>query len=166
MLDWQIKPLSKKSTISQREINAGDIVVCAVFVDELGNLDRMDFLKDEFDSTKIGGKLIGRWEREVSDSPEADERAARRMSLASSEDFFISLFDETVSVELAESDVIKQMLALLLERKRVIRAQGRAAGGFQKYIHVATKREFLVPQKNIDENLIFKIQNQLGNIII
>lgn len=87
MLDWQIKTLAKKSAISGREIKPGDCVVCAVFVDELGNLDRIDVHKDEFDASKINGKVIGWWERVVSDAPDADERAARKMALASSEDF-------------------------------------------------------------------------------
>jgi len=166
MLDWQIKPLAKKSSLSDREIKAGDEVVCAVYIDELGNLDRLDVHKDEFDISKINGRVIGWWERVVSEHPDEDERAARRMALASSEDFFMSLFDENSPVELEEIDVVKQMLGLLLERRRVLRAKGRAVNGFQRYVHTATKKEFLVPQRNLDENLIIKIQNQLGSIII
>ena len=90
MLDWQIKPLSKKSSISGRDILPGDTIVCAVFIDPLGNLDRADCHADEFDPSKINGKIIGRWERVVSAHPEEDERAARRMALSSSEDFFVS----------------------------------------------------------------------------
>ena len=163
MLDWQIKPLSKKSAISGRDISAGDSVVCAVFVDGLGNLDRLDCHADEFDPSKIEGKIIGRWERTVSENPEEDERAARRMALSSSEDFFVSLFDGS-GVRADESDVIKQMLALLLERKRIL--VGRPSGGIQKYVQTSTKREFDVPQRNLDAELIVKIQTQLGNIII
>lgn len=166
MLDWQIKPLSKKSAISGRDIVAGDTVVCAVFIDPTGNLDRLDCHADEFDSAKIGGKIIGRWERVVSAHPEEDERAARKMALSSSEDFFVSLFDEIVEVKTDEIEVVKQMLALLLERKRILRAVGRPSGGYQKYIQSSTKREFNVPQKNLDGELIIKIQNQLGSIII
>ena len=158
MLDWQIKPLSKKSSISGRDILPGDTIVCAVFVDPLGNLDRADCHADEFDPSKINGKIIGRWERVVSAHPEEDERAARRMALSSSEDFFVSLSDE--------ADGVKQMLALLLERKRILRPVGRPKFGIQKYVQVSTKREFDVPQKNLDTDMIIKIQNQLGNIII
>lgn len=166
MLDWQIKPLAKKSALSDRDISAGDTVVCAVFVNEFGMLDRLDFHKDEFDVSKISGKIIGKWERVVSEHPDADERTARRMSLESSEDFFVSLFDENSAVETDEADVVKQMLALLLERKRILRAVGRPIGGVQKYIQPSTKREFSVPQKNLDEDLVIKIQSQLGSIII
>ncbi len=165
MLEWQIKPLAKKSA-SGRDINPGDTVVCAVFIDELGNLDRADFLKDEFDKQQIAGKTIGRWERIASENPEEDERMARKMSLASSEDFFISLFDDSSQVETDQSDVVKQMLALLLERKRILRPMGRPSGDVQKYLHVSSKRVFDVPQKNLDEDLIIKIQSQLGSIII
>ena len=166
MLEWQIKPLAKKSGLSDKEIKPGDAVVCAVFIDELGNLDRLDAHKDEFDDSKVRGRVIGRWERVVSENPEADERAARRMALASSEDFFVSLFDADSPVETDEVDVVKQMLALLLERKRILRPLGRPSRGIQKYVQVSTKREFEVPQKSLDENLILKIQNQLGSIII
>ena len=126
----------------------------------------MDCHKDEFDDSKLRGRILGKWERVVSEHPEADERAARRMSLESSEDFFVSLFDADTQIETEEADVVKQMLALLLERKRILRSVGRPAGGFQKYVQPSTKREFLVPQKNLDEDLVFKIQNQLGSIII
>ncbi len=166
MADWQIKPLSKKSALSEREILAGDTVVCVAFINSLGLLDRLDCHKDEFDAQKIEGKVIGKWERVVSDHPDADERAARRMSLESSEDFFISLFDENSAIETDEVDVVKQMLALLLERKRILRSVGRPTGGVQKYYHPSSKREFSVPQRNLDEDLVLKIQAQLGTIII
>ena len=166
MLDWQINPLSKKPAISGRDILPGDTIVCAVFIDPLGNLDRADCHADEFDPSKINGKIIGRWERVVSAHPEEDERAARRMALSSSEDFFVSLFDESSGVTTDEADVVKQMLALLLERKRILRPVGRPKSGIQKYVQVSTKREFDVPQKNLDTDMIIKIQNQLGNIII
>lgn len=165
MLEWQIKPLAKKSA-GGSDIKPGDTVVCAVFVDSLGNLDRADFLKGEFDPSAIGGKIIGRWERVVGEDPDEGEKMARKMSLASSEDFFLSLFDDSSEVVAEEADIVKQMLALLLERKRVLRPLGRPSAGVQKYLHPATKREFDVPQRSLDENLIAKIQSQLGSIII
>ena len=54
----------------------------------------------------------------------------------------------------------------LLSPSQDFRLVGRPRNGVQKYIHAATKREFDVPQKNLDEDLILKIQNQLGAIII
>lgn len=158
--------MAKKSSLSGRELAAGQRVICAVFLDELGNFCRDDFLKDEFDDSKVSGRIIGRWERVVSENPGDDERAARRMALAGAEDFFMSLFDETSGVEAEEKDAVKQMLSLLLERKRVLRALGRPAGGVQKYLHVSTKKELEVPQLDLSADLVAKIRTQLNFLII
>lgn len=164
-MDWQIKTLSKKSSQSGVELKAGDIVVCVVFVNEAGELDRRDFLKSELDEKPFEGKYVGKWERVVSENPEEDERQARRMAIAGSEDFFISLYDDE-AVEVEQKDVLKQMLALLLERKRILRPKGRPEGGFQLYLHPSSKREFLVPQKELSEELVFNIQSQINAFLV
>ncbi|MBR4597166.1 MAG: hypothetical protein IKO42_02085, partial [Opitutales bacterium] len=139
--------------------------VCVVFVNEAGELDRRDFLKSELEEHPFEGKYVGKWERVVSENPEEDERQARRMAIAGSEDFFISLYDGD-AVEVEQKDVLKQMLALLLERKRVLRAKGRPQNGVQLYAHPRTKREFLVPQKELNEELINNIQTQIDAFLV
>ena len=165
-MDWQIRPLARKSSLSGKSFTPGDRVVCAIFMDDAGNLDRVDILKDELEAFKLDKKILGKWEREVSANPEADERAARRMALAGSEDFFLSLFDESSQIDADEKDVIKQMLALLLERKRIIRPVGRPSGGIQKYVHCSTKRILEVPQNELDESLVMNIKSQLDYLIM
>ncbi len=166
VMDWQIRPLSKKSSVSGADFSPGDRVICAIFEGEFGVLDREDFLKDELESFQFRGNILGKWERVVSENPEEDERAARRMALAGSEDFFLSLFDEASGVETEEKDLIKQMLSLLLERKRVLKARGRPAGGVQKYLHTASGRELDVPQKDLTQDLVLKIQQQLDSLML
>ena len=144
----------------------GDRVVCAVFLDDAGNLDRVDILKDELEAFKLDKKILGKWEREVSANPEADERAARRMALAGSEDFFLSLFDDSSQIDADETDVIQQILALLLERKRILKPVGRPSGGVQKYVHCSTKNLLDVPQKELDADLVMKIKSQLDYLIM
>ncbi len=164
-MDWQIKTLSKKSSQSGVELKAGDVVVSVVFINELNELDRRDFLKSELEEKPFEGKFVGKWERVVSENPEADEREARRMAIAGSEDFFLSLYDDN-GVEVEQKDVLKQMLALLLERKRILKARGRPQNGLQLYIHSSSKREFLVPQKDLNEELISNIQTQINAFLI
>ncbi len=166
MLEWQIKPLSKKSSKSGRDIKAGDTVVCAVFLDSMGNLERRDFLKDEFDESVLAAGFVGRWERVVGENPEEDERAARKIAMASTEDFFLSLCDENSPVEADEVDALKQILSLLLERKRILKPLGRPSGGVQKYLHPASGKVFDVPQKEPSEDMILKLGSQLGAIIV
>ena len=86
-------------------------------------------------------------------------------AIAGSEDFFISLYDDE-AVEVEQKDVLKQMLALLLERKRILRPKGRPEGGFQLYLHPSSKREFLVPQKELSEELVFNIQSQINAFLV
>ena len=164
-MDWQIRSLSKKSSKSGVELKPGDIVECVVYANEAGELERSDFLKSELDEKPFEGRFVGRWERIVSEDPEEDERQARRMALAGSEDLFISLFDAG-SVEVEGKDALKQMLALLLERKRVLRAKGRPVGGVQTYVHSASKREFEVPQMELDGELVANIQTQIDAFLI
>lgn len=164
-MDWQIKTLSKNSSQSGAQFKAGDVVVCVVFLNASGELERKDFLKSEFGENSFEGSFVGKWERVVSENPEADERKARKMALAGSEDFFISLFDEN-SVEIEQKDVLKQMLALMLERKRILKAKGRPQGNVQLYVHTQSKREFQVEQKDLTEELILHIQSQINVFMI
>lgn len=164
-MDWQIKTLSKKSFGSGAELKPGDVVVSVIFVNEANELDRRDFLKKELEENPFEGKFVGKWERVVSENPEEDERQARRMAIAGSEDFFLSLYDEN-GVEVEQKDVLKQMLALLLERKRILRAKGRPQNGVQLYVHSSSKREFLVPQKELGEDLVSNIQTQINAFMV
>ncbi len=164
-MDWQIKSISKKSSQSGQELKAGDLIVSIIFVNEMGELDRQDLLKSEFESENFDKKFVAKWERTVSENPNEDERMARQMALSGSEDLFISLYDDA-SLGIDDKETLKQMLALLLERKRILRAVGRPKNAQQKYLHISTKREFEVPQKNLDEELLTNIQSQLNLFLI
>jgi hypothetical protein len=55
----------------------------------------------------------------------------------------------------------------MLERKRVVRAQGkRLREGVQSYIHIKTKQIFAVPITDISADLMVRIQETLGDILL
>lgn len=164
-MDWQIGTLAKKSSHSGRDLKPGDTVVSIVRLGEAGVLERNDYLKEELAEGNYESRYLAKWERVVSENPEEDERQARKMALAGSEDFFISLYDDP-NVDMENPDCMKQMLALMLERKRILKALGRPSGGVQKYRHPASGREFEVPQKELDEALIMGIQSQLDAFLL
>ncbi|MFI3290452.1 MAG: hypothetical protein R3Y46_01080 [Opitutales bacterium] len=165
VMDWQIRSISKKSDMSGTELREGDVVISAIFVDDGSNLDRIDVLKSEFDANNFPQKILGMWERTLSNGEDYDEKLSKKLALASSEDFFLSMFQENTT-QVQERDILKMLLALLLERKRVLRALGRPVRGVQKYLHIATKKEFEVEQLEISLELIIKIQSQLDALII
>ena len=77
-MDWQIRPLARKSSLSGKSFTPGDRVVCAIFMDDAGNLDRVDILKDELEAfnyeeyKKNGFKVkhLGDYDLTLEDKPE------------------------------------------------------------------------------------------------
>jgi hypothetical protein len=165
-MDWQIKTLSKKSTLSGERFNPGDRAVSLVYVDdEAGELGRADLHEHEIAALQSIGQVLGRWTWVTKDPQEGAPSAGE--TVASAEDFFFSLFENEVDAERDRSDALKHLLALMLERKRILRALGpRQHAGVQAYLHVKTKQELNVPIVEISRELMFKIEDTLGDIIL
>ena len=168
-MEWQIKTIARKSTLSGEAFIPGDRVICLIFKDSAaGELGRADLLPDEVEHFDLPGAILGRWSRVVKD-PDEDAVSARE-TMASAEDFFFSLY-ETEANETPDSretaDMLKHLLALMLERKRVLRSIGdRQTVGEQPYLHVKTKREVIVPIVDISTTLMLKIQDTIGDLIL
>jgi hypothetical protein len=165
-MDWQIKTLSRKSTLSGEKFEPGDRAISLVFVDdEAGELGRADLHEKELEELKLPGRVLGRWTWVMKD-PE-DGGTSPGETVASAEDFFFSLFENEPTAEREQSDALKHLLALMLERKRIIRVVGpRQSTGEQVYRHVKTKQELKVPIAEISRDLMFKIEDTLGDIIL
>lgn len=166
IMDWQIKTLSKKSTLSGERFNPGDRAVSLVYVDDaVGELGRADLHERELEVLELPGQVLGRWTW-VMKAPEEGAPGAGE-TVASAEDFFFSLFENEAGAERDRSDALKHLLALMLERKRVLRALGpRQHAGTQTYLHVKTRQELNVPIAEISRELMFKIEDTLGDIIL
>lgn len=164
-MEWQIKTISQKSTLSGESFTSGDLVVSLIFKDrENGNVCRADLRPEEVEMFDLSDELIGRWTRVVQESD--DESVYDCEKIESAEDFFLSLFENENTIAGEESDMLKHLLSLMLERKRVLRAIGnRKSSDEQRYLHVKTKREITVPIRNISAELMLKIEDAIGNII-
>ena len=82
--------------------------------------------------------------------------------MASAEDFFFSLYENEQPEAEEESDMLKHLLSLMLERKRVLRAVGeRQNKDEQRYLHVKTKRDLTVPIVDISTELMLKIEDTI-----
>lgn len=165
-MDWQIKTLSRKSTLSGENFEPGDQAVSLVYVDgDGGELGRADLHEEELAELQSPGQVLGRWNWVMKDPEEGSTNVAD--TVASAEDFFFSLFENEAGDERDRSDALKHLLALMLERKRILRAIGpRQTSGTQAYLHVKTKKELDVPIAEISRELMFKIEDTLGDIIL
>ena len=165
-MDWQIKTSSRKSTFTGESFNPGDRVVSLVFTDNVsGEPERADLHESEMGGFELPGNVLGRWVRAIK-APE-DEAASVRERVESAEDFFFSLFDNEQPEAREISDMLKHLLALMLERKRVLRAVGaRQLSGEQLYRHVKTKQEIAVPIAEMSHRLMPKIKDTLGDVML
>lgn len=165
-MEWHIKTIARKSSLSGEAFEPGDRVVCLIYMDgRLGELGRADLKPEEIKGFVIPGEVLGRWSRVVKDPD--DEAANARETTASAEDFFFSLFENADPEAREESDILKHLLSLMLERKRVLRAViPRQTEGEQTYLHVKSKREVVVPIVDISTELMLKIEDTIGDIFL
>lgn len=138
-MEWSIKSLSKRCSFSGAPFSDGDTVVCFVVKNSDGVLERFDVLEENIKNFQNAGTLVGFWKRVFSSN--TDVVLEMKQKLASQEDFFVSLFDSPTT---NAGEILKQLLALFFERKRILKPVGSIDGGFQRFVHVKTKREFLV----------------------
>lgn len=164
-MEWSIKNLADASAHSGRRFEPGERIVCFVFKDaESGELSRADIFAEETEVFEVPGPVLGRWGR-VLKAP-GEKRESGRERLASAEEFFLSLYTEGGAAAEDEAEALKQMLALFLERKRVLRPLGpRQKTGFQRYRHVRRKEEYAVPVAELSPDTILRIRETLGEIL-
>ncbi len=163
-MEWQIKPPSRQSFFTGDAFSPGERIVCFLFLDESAEIQRADLRETEVEQFPRPESILGRWTREVKERDE-EEKEARKQMLASTEELFLSLFagEEEVGPEKA---LLQQVLALMLERKRVIRAVGRPSNGKQEYLHIRTKEVYAVPDRELDPVEMLKIQEQLNTLVL
>lgn len=165
-VDWQIKTIAQKSTLSGIGFEPGQKVVCLLFMDSTSaELGRADLLETELESFSIPGELLGRWSRVVKD-PSA-EGVSVQETISSAEDLFFSLYEVESSTEIVESDALKHLLGLMLERKRILKVRGpRSTAHSQAYYHPKRKIEIEVPIIEISPQLMLSIQDTLSDLVL
>ncbi|MEY4446317.1 MAG: hypothetical protein RL444_1430 [Verrucomicrobiota bacterium] len=162
-MDWQVKPIARVCAASGKELHVGDLVTCVVFKPVGGNIERLDVLKEHSASFKPEGILLGRWSREVKERGEEDQ-AQRAQLLASREEFFLSLYEDAADPS-GDKAVLKHILAMLLERKRIIKQVGAAAEGQVTYVHAASKQTYLVPVIDLQPAHILQVGASLDMLV-
>jgi hypothetical protein len=162
-MEWQVKPIARICAASGKELALGDQVVCVVHKPLGGLMERTDVLKDHLNDFTPSGIILGRWSREVKERGE-EEKAQRAQLLASREELFLSLY-ENEEDPTGEKSILRHILAMLLERKRIIRLQGPAEKGLLPYLHVRTQQVFQVPAIDLKPEDIQRVQGTLDILI-
>ncbi len=154
-MEWSLKSVSRSCAACGKVFEAGDDIICMICRKDSGEFLRCDVLGEKAENFSAPGRIIGQWKRKFS-GKNSDKESLRHV-LASQEEFFFSLYEGDST---REKEILKQIFALLLEKKKVLRAAGTDSRGFQRYVHVASAREFLVPSDDfLPEDLTF-----VGNV--
>ena len=163
-MDWEIKPFGKKSTVSGNLFKDGDTIHCFLIRDGEGNLSREDLHGNDLGRLPQGARILGRWRRTYKAAPDVrQENLNHRKTL---EELFFSFYEAPNATRSEESDALKQIVSLMLERKRILRRTATPAGGKSlRYRHVKTAVEFEVPNHDITPEVVMRVQEQLGPLI-
>ena len=90
-----------------------------------------------------------------------EENPERSLKLTA-EGLFLTLADPATEPSL-ETTRLVQFLAILLERKKLIRPRGRSADGTKEiYEHGRTKQVYEVPVGEVTPEFFLAVQDQLG----
>lgn len=169
-MDWQIKTMAGKSSATSAEFKPGDTVLSLIYKDSSdGLLARVDLLEGEVEEFKLPGVPLGCWKRIIKEDGSQELNRQEQMLVA--EDFFFSLFEVSkegkTNAGADELEALKHLLALLLERKRVLRVVGpRAKEGVQLYRHPKLEREFEIKVITVYPELMQKIMDTMGDVFL
>jgi|SRR5882724_11769495 len=124
---------------------------------------RYDVLEDALAGFAPPGFVACRWVQAYKPRREG-ENSERAMKLTA-ENLFVTLADPLTEPS-AENTRLLQFLALMLERKRLLRPKGRTPDGEKNiYEHAKTKQFFEIPVGELNPQFFLQVQEQLSVLV-
>jgi hypothetical protein len=159
-MDLSLQPQAPSCFLTQQPFVEGQRVVSFLVRSKTGEVLRLDVLETERAKFEADGVVVCSWVR-VFKPRKAGENAERDMKLTA-EALFITLADPMTEVT-AENTRLLQFLALMLERKRVLKPKGRTADGARNvYEHAKSKQLFEVLVGELSPEFFIQVQEQLS----
>lgn len=165
---WQIKSISHVDSVTDKPFEIGETVLCLLFRNQEGFLERADLRMDSLPHFSPPNPVLGKWTRIVKSQVDEEKEAQKRQT-ATFEELFLSLFEEgTITQEerpQEDIDLLKQILALQLERKRILRRLNTSTKATQlHYLHPKSKQEFTFPKQALSPEKLIILQEQLQTL--
>jgi hypothetical protein len=161
-MEMHLQPTATTCFISGQPLGEGDRV--ASFLVRAASLEvvRYDLLEAQAGQFAPEGFVACRWTHVF--KPRSHENADRALKL-NAENLFITLADSTNELNV-ESTRLLQFLALMLERKKLLRPRGRSTDGAKNvYEHAKTKQLFEVPIGELTAEFFVAVQEQLTVLV-
>jgi len=159
-----LQPLATTCFVSGETFTEGARVAShLVRVGAAMEIVRHDVLEPNLDRYAPEGVVACRWVHPFKPR-RAGENADRTLKLTA-ENLFVTLADPTTEPT-PENTRLVQFLALMLERKKIIRPRGRSADGLRnRYEHARTKAIFEVPAGDLTPEFFVAVQQQLSILV-
>lgn len=167
-MEISLQSLSARCHVTGRDFAPGDRV--ASYLVRLPaaaagqpEIARADLLADHEDAFQPAGPVACRWLHVVK-ARKAGENPERALKLTA-ETLFLTLADPATERSL-ETERLLQVLALMLERKRVLRSRGPTPDGrAQVYEHAKTKTVHQIAAGELNPEFFVSIQDQLAALV-
>ena len=159
----QLQPLSTVCFVSNQPFVEGDRVASYLIRAKNGEVLRYDLQETASAGFAPDGMLACRWVH-VFKPRRANENPERELKLTA-ETLFLTLADPATELSLDNARLV-QFLALMLERKRVLRPKGRDATGTRNvFEHIKTKQLFEIPAGDLNPDFFVQVQQQLSVLV-
>ena len=158
-----LQPRGTACFVSGQPFTAGDRVASFLVRSTTLEVVRYDVLEAQAGGFAPEGFVACRWVQAYKPRP-AGENADRELKLTA-ENLFLTLSDPTTEAT-PESTRLVQFLALMLERKRILKPKGRSADGEKNlYEHARTKQLIEVPAGELTPEFFVQVQEQLSVLV-
>ncbi len=162
-MELNLQPRAPTCSLSGKPFVEGDRVVSLLARTASGAIVRYDALESLAGSLAPEGFVACRWVQ-VFKPQERPGSAARALKLTA-ETLFLTLADPSTE-STPESDRLVRFLALLLERKRLLRPRGRNADGSRDiFEHARTKELHEVPSLELTPEFFVAVREQLSVLV-
>lgn len=163
-MDLNLQPMAHTCFVTGQPFAEGQRVLSHLVRNETsGEVMRYDVLENAVGDFTAPGFVACRW-LHLFKPRKAGENPEREMKLTA-ETLFLTLADPASEVT-DENTRLVQFLALMLERKKLIRPKGRNAAGTRNvYEHAKTKQLFEVPVGDLSPEFFIAVQEQLSVLV-
>jgi hypothetical protein len=162
-MELNLHPIATKCCVSGREFAEGDRVVCYLVREADGLSGRRDLLESHDAGLPVPEEIFCRWV--VVYRPRRGEENADRALKLTAENLFLTLADPSNPPNEANTPLL-QFLALMLERKKILKPRGISADGARNILeHMRTHQMYEVPVGDLNAEFFMKIQGQLDVLV-
>jgi hypothetical protein len=162
-MEMNLQPRAASCFVSGHAFREGDRVASLLARTDSGEIVRFDALESNAGLLQPEGFVACRWVQ-VFKAGAREDNPDRALKLTA-EALFLTLADPATEAT-PETERLVRFLALLLERKRLLRPRGPAPGGARDlYEHARTKQLYEVPAIEMSPEFFVAVREQLSVLV-